>query len=140
MIRSVSLIPTHGVQPDVFKTWNLDFLVSLIAISCPQLEDLILSNCTQVSDKSMLLVGRHCKNLKRLNLNRCDRVSSLSIDALAQTCHKLVMLNLSRPLLHPASQLKDESILRLVKANSGLKELRLRNCELVTDKTVIELS
>jgi hypothetical protein len=140
LIKSFTVIQSHGLGAEAFERWNLDFLVSLIAISCPNLEELNLSNCTQVTDKSMTLIARHCRKLTKLNLNRCDMISSITVQELAIGCSQLVLLNLSRPLMSPRMIISDESLLNVVSANPKLMELRIRNCELVSDRTVAEMT
>lgn len=140
LMRSFSVVQPHGPGSEAFQKWDLDFLVSLIAISCPYLEDLNLSNCSQITDKSLTLIARHCKHLKKLNLNRCDLISSSAIEELASGCKKLKIINLSRPLLNPKRQISDESLSALVVANPEIMELRLRNCEKVSDDTIIAMA
>ncbi|KAI3655112.1 hypothetical protein MP228_000492 [Amoeboaphelidium protococcarum] len=140
MIKSIYLTPSHGSNTESFMKQNLDFLVSLVAISCPQIESLTLSNCSQITDRSMVLIAKHCRKLKILNLNRCDLVSTESVEELARGCTKLEVLNLSRPLMNPRTQIADEAIAAVVQANPNLKELRLRNCERLSDDTVIKIA
>ena len=140
LLISFTLIPPHGPGCDAFAKWDLDAIVTTLAVTCPKLKDLNLSNCTQVTDASLVVVARHCKKLERLNLNRCDLVSTTTVMELAQNENNLVVLNLSRPLLNQRTVIEDAAISALVKTTPHLMELRLRNCDLLTDKTVLEMA
>jgi F-box and leucine-rich repeat protein GRR1 len=140
LIKSFTLVAPHGPAAEGFEQWNIDEVVSMLALSCPKLEDLNLSGCTQVTDQSLCLVANHCSKLQKLNLNRCDLVSSTTVYELAKGCTELVILNLSRPLLSQQTVIVDDSILALVQRTPKLMELRLRNCDLLSDRTVIEMT
>lgn len=112
----------------------------MLAISCPKLEELNLSTCVRVTDKSIVLIARSCPRLRKLNLNRCDLISSVSVSAIAEYCRELAVVNLSRPLLQQKTCISDDSIYDLVTKSKNLMELRLRNCEMVTDRTVVAMA
>jgi hypothetical protein len=107
---------------------------------CPNLEELNLSNCNQVTDRSITTLASHATKLRKLNLNRCDLVTSVAVSALANAKVDLTALNLSRPLLHKRMWIQDEALLSLLQTTPNLQELRLRNCDLVTDTTIIEMA
>jgi hypothetical protein len=99
----------------------------------------------------MVLLAQHCPNLQRLNLNRCDLISTLTVQEFAKQLAtkaeregidslNLTVLNLSRPLLNQRTSISDESIASLLRVTPKLMELRLRNCEHVSDRTVIEMA
>jgi F-box and leucine-rich repeat protein GRR1 len=140
IIKTFTLIPPHGSDATNFDAVDVDFLVGVLALSCPKLEELNLSSCVRVTDKSMVLIAKNCPKLRKLNLNRCDLISSVSVSAIAEYCNELLVVNLSRPLLQQKTNISDESIFELVTKSKNLMELRLRNCELVTDRTVIALA
>jgi hypothetical protein len=87
----------------------------------------------------MVILARNCPRLKRLNLNRCDLVSDLTLKELGKYCLQLEIINLSRPLLIQRLRLSDESV-RLLMKKRPLVEVRLRNCEYLSDQTVTEMS
>ena len=138
-IRSIALIPPHTNSGVAFENWNIDFLVAVIALTCPKLEELNLSNCTSLTDVPMTLIAKHCPNMRKLNLNRCDTITDSSLLAIAENLKKLELLNLCRPLLKSKSQVSDLAIQAVLKSNCGIQELRLRNCDKTSDHTLLTL-
>eukprot|EP00158_Paraphelidium_tribonemae_P005335 Partr_v1_DN27286_c0_g1_i2_m38760 putative F-box and leucine-rich repeat protein 7 len=138
-IRSISLVPPHTCSGIDFEDWNIDNVVSIIALTCPKLEDLNLANCFSLTDKPMIRIAQRCPKLKKLNLNRCDLVTDLSLYAFAENFTQLEMLNLSRPLMSSRTHLSDRAMQAVFAKNPLLKEVRIRNCEMTTDSTLIQL-
>jgi hypothetical protein len=140
LIKSFALVPPHGPCSEPFSTWNIDQIVTAIALSCPNLEDLNLNSCSQVTDKSLILLARHCRNLRKLNLNRCDLVSDLTLVELARNCRKLEIVNINRPLKDPRLNVSDAALAAVVREKPNITEIRMRNCDSLTDSTVAQLA
>jgi F-box/leucine-rich repeat protein 2/20 len=141
LIKSFTMVPPHGPVGDTFDRWNVNAVVHALAMNAPNLEDLNLSNCSQVVDAPISQVARHCTKLQKLNLNRCDLVSSYGVLELAKYGGaNLTILNLNRPLLSQRTLITDEAVYALVKKTPRLMELRLRNIDLLTDRTVVEIA
>lgn len=150
-IQAFTILSPHNTSSPPFEQWNLNGVVRALSDVCSNLQELNLSNCSQVSDKSMVSLVSRCHKLQRVNLNRCDMVSSATIYAMAQMFATtrsalrnpglgLTVLNLSRPLISQKSVIDDASVRALLKYAPNLQELRLRNCDLVRDDTIILMS
>lgn len=67
-------------------------------------------------------------------------VSDLTVIELAKNCPQIEILNLSRPLLAQRLKLSDKALMSIVRDRSHLTELRLRNCDSLSDGTVVEMA
>eukprot|EP00978_Attheya_sp_CCMP212_P009339 scaffold22063_cov35-Attheya_sp.AAC.2 len=141
-----------------------DAMLHEIARSCPKLARLLLSGCSQVSDRGVLAIAEKCHRLQVLSLNRCTKVTEHGIAGavadhklpemtelylrdctlvtdqavltVAQYCPKLTTLAINR-----CSRVTNEGVKALAKKCPYLQVLSLSGCPLVTDdgaKTVLE--
>ena len=44
LIRSITLVPPHSTTGNCFEPWDVDYLVTMIAVTCPKLADLNLDS------------------------------------------------------------------------------------------------
>jgi hypothetical protein len=149
-----------GVEP---------YIVGLAAIAkySAKLKHLDLTKCSLVSEAALLELAKNCKHLSSLSLYGCHRVTNRSVMKLLSHCHELTVLNLtdcskiSDVAFHQLFQLDEDekklllndvkqkmrrrsTIRALASFHPGggytLVSLRLRNCALISDKTIKRIS
>jgi hypothetical protein len=72
-----------------------DDILSLIADSCPMLEELCIYNNKDITDEGVAKVTSKCKFLKFVGLNKCSRLTDKSIALIAANCSNLVELSIN---------------------------------------------
>ncbi|KAJ3166112.1 hypothetical protein HDU88_003659 [Geranomyces variabilis] len=60
-----------------------DDLLRFAATHCPNLEDLVLESCDEITDDAIIKVASTCAKLRRLDMSFCDNITDLSLQALA---------------------------------------------------------
>jgi len=101
----------------------------LIAYCFPNLQLLDLNNCCCISKEGMTHLLRTCSNITHLNLTGCFGLDLLR-HAMNFEVPKLKMLNLSKTFVD------DETLYVISKNSSGLLQLLLEYCVVVTHKGV----
>ncbi|GMF47894.1 unnamed protein product [Phytophthora fragariaefolia] len=130
-----------------------------------RLASLNLSNCPNIGDESMALVGKHCGNLVKLNLkglrkvsdSGCGQITDFGIEALASRNFQLKVLLLANtrgisdrtltalaftkiPLeiidLSGNTRITDEGLLALCTNCQQIQELRVKGCDRLSQKVV----
>ncbi|XP_055629902.1 dynein regulatory complex subunit 6-like [Toxorhynchites rutilus septentrionalis] len=71
-----------------------DYGVEKIAVSCPSLEIIDFSECSEVNDRCVELLAKSCVRLTTLKLQNCPLISDLAIEHLVKYCSVLKMLNI----------------------------------------------
>ncbi|GAU44285.1 hypothetical protein TSUD_267800 [Trifolium subterraneum] len=107
--------------------WLRDENITMIASIFPKLEFLDLSDCFEISGKSICQVLRKCRRIRHLNLADCLRVKHIRMDFKVP---KLEVLNLS------STMVGDETLYVISKNCCGLLQLLLNNCYALTTKGV----
>nr|XP_020822667.1 uncharacterized protein LOC110194586 isoform X2 [Phascolarctos cinereus] len=72
-----------------------DRIVHLIATQCLNLDCLVLSSCSWVTDISLLEISTYLRTIRYLDVSGCKKVTDIGIQALARGCHQLHYLDLS---------------------------------------------
>uniref|UniRef100_A0A4X2L6U8 F-box domain-containing protein n=2 Tax=Vombatus ursinus TaxID=29139 RepID=A0A4X2L6U8_VOMUR len=72
-----------------------DRIVHLIVTQCLNLDCLVLSSCSWVTDISLLEIGTYLRTIRFLDVSGCKKVTDMGIQALARGCHQLHYLDLS---------------------------------------------
>lgn len=71
-----------------------DDAVEKIASHCHDLQELDLSKCFLLTDRSLYAIARGCPNLVKLNISGCSAFSDTALGYLTGFCRKLKYLNL----------------------------------------------
>ena len=107
---------------------NDDALMAVIQ-ACPRLNELDLSSCEEISDRTVVaLAETYGPMLRCLNLSKCAQVTDVGISALARHCHRLRKL-----WLYNCVRVSDLSITRVIANCRELELLDLASCENVSD-------
>ncbi|CAB3403188.1 unnamed protein product [Caenorhabditis bovis] len=112
-----------------------DDTVAHISNGAPGIEYLCLSNCTNISNRSLVALGANSHNLKVLEVSSCSLLDDAGFVALAKGCRKLERLD-----LEDCSLITDQTIHMLTMNCPAIQELSLSHCELLTDESVQCLS
>lgn len=106
-----------------------------LAQSCPNIEELNLSQCKKISDATCAALSSHCPKLQRLNLDSCPEITDMSLKDLAAGCPLLTHINLSWCEL-----LTDNGVDALTKGCPELRSFLSKGCRQLTDKAVMCLA
>lgn len=117
-ISDVSLI--YNFKLPELKELNLSKCqqISMVGIkalveNCPSLEILNLSECHNISDKCIELIATNLPRLTTLNISRCFQLTDYSLDYIALNCKRIRELNVLG-----CRNMSDEPHLRLANADS----------------------
>ncbi|KAE9416881.1 hypothetical protein Angca_004313 [Angiostrongylus cantonensis] len=108
-----------------------DETVAHIAHGSPHLQYLCLSNCTQITDRSLISLSQGCKMLTDVELSGCSLLTDAGFIQLARHCKGLARMD-----LEDCSLITDATIHSLSTNCNGLSELSLSHCELITDESI----
>ncbi|XP_012873047.1 PREDICTED: F-box/LRR-repeat protein 15 [Dipodomys ordii] len=128
LLQELALAPCHEWLSD-------EDLVPVLARN-PQLRNVSLAGCGQLSRHALRMLAGGCPRLQRLSLAHCDWVDGLALRGLADRCPALEELDLTA-----CRQLKDEAIVYLAqRRGAGLRSLSLAVNANVGDAAVQELA
>ncbi|UJR37696.1 hypothetical protein I4U23_030391 [Adineta vaga] len=94
----------------------------------PSLRKIRLQNCSQITDESVIAIGRYCLRLIELDLSGCLQISDQGIIALQQITHL-------RSLALTQTRITDESLMSIGQStfHYTLNEINLKMCREITD-------
>ncbi|KAI8925601.1 hypothetical protein BC831DRAFT_460245 [Entophlyctis helioformis] len=96
------------------------------------LEELNLSDCSFLTDQTIMTLGELCPRLQRLCLSFCCSLTDKFADGLAHGCRDMDTLDVS----YCGSAVTDASLQTLVRGMRVLRRLSIRGCVQVTDSGV----
>lgn len=102
-----------------------------LAQSCPNIEELNLSQCKKISDATCAALSSHCPKLQRLNLDSCPEITDISLKDLSDGCPLLTHINLSWCEL-----LTDNGVEALARGCPELRSFLSKGCRQLTDRAV----
>ncbi|KAK7411849.1 hypothetical protein VNO78_03292 [Psophocarpus tetragonolobus] len=112
-----------------------EFVKNYIVARGQNMKELVLKNCTNLTDASIKVVVEHCSGLRALDLMNLNKLTDLSIGYLTNGCRALNSLKLCR------NTFSDEAIAAFVETTGGsLKELSLNNVKKVGYHTALSLA
>jgi F-box and leucine-rich repeat protein GRR1 len=128
--------------------------------SCKRVERLTLTNCTKLTDQSLVsmlegnryilaldvtnvdsitdstmhALAQHAVRLQGLNITNCKKITDESLEAVAQNCRHLKRLK-----LNGCSQLSDRSIIAFARNCRYILEIDLHDCKNLDDASITTL-
>lgn len=105
----------------------------------PNFESLTFKNGVNVTDWTIIKLAHKCVNLSYLDLSDCTEVSDKSIVVLARNCPKIRSLNLSYTDGSDNSKITDVSMLALSEGCNNLRTLNISWCWKITTKGIAAL-
>jgi F-box/leucine-rich repeat protein 2/20 len=107
-----------------------DFSITRISKGCPNIQNLNLSYCSNITDESIIKIAEMCKNMQNLDLYGCDGVTDLSIIRVAEMSPNLQCLN-----LYGCLGITDVSVIRISQMCPNMQNLNLGWCN-ITDESI----
>lgn len=129
---------TNITSLNIAMTIISDIGVVEVANHCANLQELTLSGCPLISDKSLEAIGKCSKQLRCLVVNEAltgpAEVTDRGIIAIANGCSNLDSLAVCRCM-----QVSDISIEITAKKCQQLQKLYISNCNHITDRSILAL-
>jgi len=109
----------------------------LVALSfgCPNLTQVNLRYCYQLTSVSIISLARNCPNLLHLDLGSCPGIGEEAIEALTTNCFSLSHIDFLG-----LRKITDKSFVPFAFSHPSLTSVGLQGCDLLTDASVIALS
>jgi len=101
-----------------------DVGLTMVAMSCPDLEVLKLCGCQNLTDVGLSSIAKFCKNLRHVELEDCASLNDIGVQLISQECPLLDHLNLKG-----CYQVTDEIIHYICYYNKQLEYLNLGNTQ-----------
>ncbi|XAR51090.1 hypothetical protein NMG60_11005625 [Bertholletia excelsa] len=112
-----------------------DFVCKFVAARGHNIKELVLTNCTKLTDSSLKSISETCTGLRMLDLGNLWRLTDCAMRYLANGCQTIETLKLCR---NPFS---DEAVAAYLETSGeSLKDLSLNNVKKVSHNTAISLS
>ncbi|KAF2845874.1 RNI-like protein [Plenodomus tracheiphilus IPT5] len=100
--------------------------------SCKRVERLTLTNCSKLTDLSLVSMLEDNRSLLALDVTNVDSITDKTMFALAQHAIRLQGLNITN-----CKKITDESLEAVAKSCRHLKRLKLNGCSQLSDKSII---
>lgn len=97
----------------------------------PNLTNLNLSNCSEISDVALWAIAKHCPRIQHLVLSCCDKITNIGLRSLSLRCSELLYLDFTNCYI-----LNDLGLASIACGCFKLKSLNLTNCYNITDSGV----
>ena len=106
-----------------------------MSINCPLLSEMILRDCMQITDNSVISIAQHRSNMHVLGLNGCEKITDASVVGIAFGCPEMRHLSLRR-----CSLVTDRAVISVAHGcQDALEHLDLGGCELLTAASITAL-
>jgi F-box and leucine-rich repeat protein GRR1 len=99
---------------------------------CKRVERLTLTNCTKLTDLSLVAMLENNRSLLALDVTGVESITDLTMHALAKNAVRLQGLNITN-----CKKITDESLEAVAKSCRHLKRLKLNGCAQLTDRSII---
>ncbi|OMO67026.1 Leucine-rich repeat, cysteine-containing subtype [Corchorus capsularis] len=112
-----------------------DFIIGMLEACGKNIKELVLTNCVELTDVSLRIVGKNCSSLCAIDLSYLRKLTDSSMRYLANGCRSINRLKLCR------NSFSDEAIAAFLEASGGsLTELSLNNVTSVGLNTALSLA
>lgn len=138
-----------NLKPDSFKELKILNLLSCVVSSCVKflINYILFQNIT---DETVEDISKHCHELEYLCLSNCREITDRSLVALSQGCQHLKYVNFQSLKIHEnffsdlelalCNNLTDAGFIQLSKNCHELERMDLEDCNLITDVTLHNLN
>jgi len=94
-----------------------------------------LSNCVNITDRTLTALANGCAHLRILELAGCSHLTDAGFAALVKNCHELTRMD-----LEDCNQITDTTLANLAAGCPRMEALSLSHCELVGDDGIRQLA
>ena len=106
-----------------------------VATSCPNLEELHISGCVQITDKSLVPIATKCKNLTSLKADHCVGLTNKTMFALHNSQSLLKCLHVGF-----CKTITDDAVMGVLENARHLEALNIRYCDELTPATLVSIA
>ncbi|KAL7592604.1 hypothetical protein Lser_V15G32803 [Lactuca serriola] len=118
-----------------FETVNDSFIKQLVGVRGHNIKELILADCTKLTDKSLKAIAESCPGLCSIDLTNLCRLTDTAIGHLANGCRGIQTMKFGRNVF------SDEAVAAYIEAcGQSLKELSLNHVDKVANHTALSLA
>ncbi|KAJ3055997.1 hypothetical protein HK097_008486 [Rhizophlyctis rosea] len=111
-----------------------DTAIQRIAQCCPNLEEIFLRDCEDITSAGFLLLVRSCRKIRRIGINGCEKIGDESVVALVERCQQLEAIALGY-----RQNLTDASISCLARKAKNIQALLLDGRDTLSEAPLLEL-
>ncbi|XP_057959850.1 uncharacterized protein LOC131152165 isoform X2 [Malania oleifera] len=116
-VKQLEVLSVAGIQ-----TVSDDFIRDLLTVHGPNMKELVLARCRNLTDISLKCIGKFCSRLCVLDLSHLNSLTNLAIKYLANGCRSIENLKLQ------GSDFSDEAISAFLEASGGSLRVLSLNC------------
>ncbi|GFP84736.1 F-box/LRR-repeat protein 3 [Phtheirospermum japonicum] len=121
-LERLEVLSLAGIQT-VFD----DFVSKFVSVNGCRMKELVLADCTELTDLSLEVIGATCSELRAVDLSNLRKLTDVSMGHLANVCPAIEILKVCR------SGLSDEAIAAYLDlCGESLKDMSLNNITQVT--------
>jgi F-box and leucine-rich repeat protein GRR1 len=142
VVQSIRKANKFFAYQDLVKRLNMSTLANAVSdgtlmglVDCKRIERLTLTNCTKLTDISLLPLIEGNRSLLALDITGLDQVTEKTMMVVADNCLRLQGLNVTG-----CRKLTDESVMAIAKSCRHLKRLKFNNCVQLTDKAIMTVA
>ncbi|KAF9691080.1 hypothetical protein EKO04_011007 [Ascochyta lentis] len=139
VIRTIRTADSFFDYSSLIKRLNLSALGSEVSDgtlgplhNCKRIERLTLTNCTKLTDLSLVAMLEDNRSLLALDVTSVESISDQTMYALAKNAIRLQGLNITN-----CKKITDQSLEAVAKSCKHLKRLKLNGCSQLSDKCII---
>ncbi|KAK2974973.1 hypothetical protein RJ640_009132 [Escallonia rubra] len=112
-----------------------DFVSQFLALCGDNIKELVLAECSKLTDSSLKVIAKSCSGLRAIDLSNLAKLTDLTLGYLANGCQAIQMLKMCR------NAFSDEAIAAFLETSGEpLTELSLNNVNKVGHNTAISLA
>lgn len=118
-----------------FETVNDSFIRQFVAVRGEKMKELVLADCTKLTDKSLKVIAESCPGLCAIDLTNLSKLTDTAIGHLANGCQTIQTMKFRR------NAFSDEAVAAYIEAcGEPLKELSLNHVDEVGNHTALSLA